>query len=115
MFVRPTHVYTIIRTHSPAPSWRPPTDMYETDSGIVVQIEIAGMRDGHFHLSLQDRYLTVYGTRVDPAVEQRAYHQLEIHSGEFRVEVDLPASVARDSIRAEYDDGLLRIILPKLK
>ncbi len=115
MFVRSTHIYTMIHTHSPMPMWRPPTDVYETATDIVVQIEIAGMRDGHFHLALQDRLLVVYGARVENAGERRAYHQMEVHSGDFRAEVDLPVPVAAESIRAEYDDGFLRIILPKLQ
>lgn len=115
MLVRSTHIYTVVHSHSGMAAWRPPTDMYETETDIVVQVEIAGMRDGHFHLSLQNQHLLIHGARVDNASQRRAYHQMEIHSGDFYTEVDLPAPVAGDSIHAEYDDGVLRITLPKLK
>src|SRR5574341_1254560 len=115
MFVRSTQIYTVIHTHSHTPAWRPPTDVYETETDVIVQVEIAGMRDGHFHVALQDRRLIVYGARVESASQRRAYHQMEIHSGDFHSEVELPVPVAGDTIHAEYDDGLLRITLPKLK
>jgi HSP20 family molecular chaperone IbpA len=115
MFVRTTQIYTVYHSHVPQSAWRPPTDVYETETDLVVQIEIAGMRDGHFHLNLQDRVLTIYGARSDPARERRAYHQMEINSGDFRVAVDLPLPADPANIQATYDDGLLRITLPKLK
>lgn len=113
MQVRATHIYTVFHAHSP--SWRPPTDVYETENDVAVQIEIAGMRDGHFHLTVQDRLLSVYGSRTENARERRAYHEMEIHSGDFRADVDLPAPVDAGAITAEYDDGFLRIVLPKLR
>ncbi|MBI5713270.1 MAG: hypothetical protein HZC38_07580 [Chloroflexi bacterium] len=38
--------------------WRPPTDIYETETHLVVQMEIAGMRDGDVSILLQDRRRT---------------------------------------------------------
>jgi HSP20 family molecular chaperone IbpA len=46
---------------------------------------------------------------------RRAYHQMEIHFGEFRTEVELPLGVDDSRVDAEYSEGLLRVILPKLK
>jgi len=43
-----------------------------------------------------------------------AYHQLEIHYGEFRTEVGLPA-VWREQVSAVYQNGLLRIELPRAR
>ncbi|MBM4424291.1 MAG: Hsp20/alpha crystallin family protein [Chloroflexi bacterium] len=112
MLVRSSQLFRLFRAHSP--TWRPPTDVYETEHEMIVQIEIAGMRDGHFHLSIQDRLMVVYGSRDDNTHERRAYHQLEIHSGDFRAEVELSSPVDTASVIADYDDGFLRIILPKL-
>jgi HSP20 family protein len=97
------------RTHV----WRPPTDVYETEDQIVVQVEIAGVRQADFAVTLDDRRLTVSGVRHDPSAERRAYHQLEVHVGEFCTEVDLPGPVDDAAIEAEYSDGFLRVILPR--
>lgn len=96
--------------------WRPPTDVYELQDRLVVVMEIAGMRDGDFHIVLHDRILIVAGVRK-PAVqeEQVAYHRLEIQRGEFRSEIHVPWNIQRDQVTATYHDGLLRVEIPQAK
>jgi HSP20 family protein len=93
--------------------WRPPTDVYETDTEIVVHVEVAGAENTDFYLSLDDRHLTIRGVREDADTDRRAYHQMEIHFGEFNCDVELPGSVDKDQIQAEYHDGFLRVTLIK--
>jgi HSP20 family protein len=95
-------------------AWRPPTDVYETDDSIVVRVEIAGMGEADFNISLEGRILAIRGIRTD-APEKRAYHQMEIRYGEFIIEVELPNKVNTDAIEASYKDGLLRVVLPKTR
>jgi HSP20 family protein len=95
-------------------TWRPPTDLYETDSTLVVRIEIAGMKETDFSISLVERSLTIKGTRSDIS-ERRAYHQMEIPFGEFSTEVELPYHVIADEVEAVYREGFLNITLPKTR
>ena len=97
------------------PIWRPPTDVYETEENYVVMVEVAGVLPDNFAVSFANHRLTITGVRHDPGPHDRAYHQLEVRFGEFRVDVDLSAPVADDQINAEYRDGLLRVTLPKLR
>ncbi len=92
--------------------WQPPTDVYENDDGVVVRVEVAGMRDEDFSISLAERRLVIAGTRVDPA-PKRAYHQMEIRFGEFRVEVYLPWPVKPEGVEASYEKGFLEVRLPR--
>ncbi len=95
--------------------WRPPTDVYETDTEIIVQVEVAGAEHTDFYLSLDDRHLNIHGVRYDPTPERRAYYQMEIHYGEFYSDVDLPSPVDKDQIQAEYHDGFLRVTMLKAR
>jgi HSP20 family protein len=98
--------------------WRPPTDVYETEDHIVVQMEIAGVQPEDLSIVLHDRRLTIGGVRPDRAAEpneRRAYHQMEVAFGEFRSDVEIPAPVDETGITAEYSQGFLRVTLPKLK
>ncbi|MFZ6030918.1 MAG: Hsp20/alpha crystallin family protein [Chloroflexota bacterium] len=92
--------------------WRPPTDVYEIEDAVVVRIEVAGIREQDLEISLDGRLLSVRGFRSD-VTERRAYHQIEIPFGEFGVQVELPFSVATDQIQACYQDGFLKVFLPK--
>lgn len=99
-----------IPPHSHA--WRPPTDVYEREDEIVVRIEIAGMAEDGFSISLDQNVLLVRGIRPDLS-ERRAYHQMEINFGEFISAIDLPAPINVDGVRAEYQNGFLWVMLPK--
>ncbi|MEW6028774.1 MAG: Hsp20/alpha crystallin family protein [Chloroflexota bacterium] len=94
--------------------WSPPTDVYETETEVVVRVEVAGMREQDFEVALQDDTLFVSGIRPD-VPERRAYHQMEIRFGKFASAVGLPGSVNADEARAEYRDGFLTVVLPKSK
>lgn len=99
-----------IRSHI----WRPPTDVFETEETIVIRVEIAGLQEEDFSISLKGDQLTVRGNRTD-VFERRAYYQLEISFGEFLTEVKLPGPVISDGVSAEYIDGFLRLVFPKDK
>ena len=93
-------------------AWCPPTDVYETDDCIVVKVEIAGMDEESFVISLDGKKLTVSGVRYDP-VTKLAYQQMEIAYGHFESHVHLPRAVDEDKIEATYANGFLLVRLPK--
>ena len=92
--------------------WRPPTDVYETDDKIVVRVEIAGMQSDDLLVNFDQGTLTIKGSRAE-VPERRAFHQMEIHFGEFLTEVDIPIPIDLTKIEAAYQDGFLRVTLPK--
>ena len=94
--------------------WSPPTDVYETDASFVVRLEVAGMRESDFTIKFEDNFLIIGGVRNENP-ERRAYHQMEIRFGEFSTAVELPLDVDVNKAEAEYRDGFLNVILPKLK
>jgi HSP20 family protein len=70
------------------------------------------MHESEFIISLENRSLTISGNRQGPA-EKGAYYQMEIPSGEFISIVELPNAVVYDKVEAIYQDGFLRVVLPK--
>jgi len=94
--------------------WRPPTDLYETEDHFIVQVEIAGMCQSDFHVILNERQISISGQRQSSG-QRRAYHQMEIHFGQFRTDLELPAPAVLQGIEASYRDGFLLVVLPKLK
>ncbi len=93
-------------------AWRPPTDVYEREQDMVVRVEIAGMNENGFSISLDQNILTIGGARADIS-ERRAYHQMEINYGEFLSIVEIKSAIDVEHIQAEYTNGFLWIFLPK--
>ncbi len=73
--------------------WSPPTDEYETEEAYVVRMEIAGMHEDDFEVSLENNILFISGSRPDDLPERRAYQQMEIRFGKFTSAISLPGPV----------------------
>ncbi len=100
--------------------WRPPTDVLETPTGLLVKIELAGMREDDIEVTLFDDMLVVSGTRAEEYAEsadcrsqQCRFHESGVRYGEFRAEVYLPVPVDADRVTARYDSGFLYVTLPR--
>jgi HSP20 family protein len=102
------------QVHVRAGTWSPPTDVYETEKNYVVRVEIAGMRENDFEITVEDKFLTIRGNRPD-VPERRAYQQMEIRFGKFETAVGLPGPIDLETSHADYLEGFLTVILPKAK
>lgn len=94
--------------------WNPPTDVYETEDTLTIRVEVAGMRDEDFEVAIEKNLLMIAGNRPDQS-ERRAYHQMEIVYGKFEIAIQLPVHVDVDNARAEYKDGFLTILFPRMQ
>lgn len=95
-------------------TWCPPTDVYETDDCVIVKVEIPGMAEGDFAISLEGNKLTINGIRRDPAAKL-SYQQMEILYGNFETHAQLHRAIDEDEIVATYQQGFLVVSLPKAK
>jgi HSP20 family molecular chaperone IbpA len=100
------------RVRLQSPAWHPPTDLSETGDSYLVEVEVAGMKGDGFAIQFERGLLSIRGHRSSRRVAS-AYHQIEIARGEFATDVHIPGPVRVDEIEATYQNGLLRIALPK--
>jgi len=95
-------------------TWKPAVDIYETPEALVLFVDIPGMRREEIEVTFQDNVLRIAGYRQGamPAGARRC-HQMEIDSGAFErlLRIDVPIDARQ--ISAHYQDGFLRITLPK--
>lgn len=94
-------------------AWHPSTDVMVDDERLIVVVEVAGMRNGEFHVTFANQRLTISGVRSPKEQGHAAYHQLEVRYGEFRTDVAMPWAVDEDKIVAHYEDGFLQVELPR--
>ncbi|HKG61038.1 MAG TPA: Hsp20/alpha crystallin family protein [Pyrinomonadaceae bacterium] len=90
--------------------WTPASDIYETDSGYMIALDLPGIDREALELDIDDNRLVVKGTR---AVAESRQHRTERPKGKFLRTYSVPASVDQGKIAAEYKDGVLEISLPK--
>lgn len=109
---RDVHMTTSWQVHSSF--WTPPTDVYETESNLTVKVEVAGMKEDDFEVAIEDQILIIRGNRPGQN-ERRAYYQMEIRFGKFEIALGLPTGVNLEEAVAEYKEGFLTIIFPKIQ
>lgn len=94
--------------------WRPPVEVFETPSALVVRAEIAGLEAGQLSVVIDGDLLLLRGERPDNhSGGRRSYHEARIPYGAFGADVYIPFPVDADLTEAEYQDGFLRIVLPR--
>ena len=95
--------------------WRPPIEVFETDSELVVRAELGGLRRSKVEVLLSEHELAIRGERtVDQPVSSCRYHESRVQYGPFEAVVRLPFPVAVESATANYSDGFLSVTLPRL-
>jgi HSP20 family protein len=96
-----------------SPKWRPRADVYETETQLVVQLDIAGMQAEDFSVEIADGVLTISGERIARGEGKRHYHAMEVQIGPFERRLRLPVPVDPESLRASYEHGFLEVRLTK--
>jgi len=94
--------------------WRPAVDIYETDDGIVLKVELPGINKADVSVEVKDNVLTLKGERLlDPAIKDDQYYRKERSFGKFNRSFSLQEQIKSDLIKASFKDGILTIEVPR--
>jgi len=89
----------------------PPVDVYDTEEGRFVEMEMAGLKSEHVQIEVEGSTLLV--RTAPPATKERVYlHRERLTPDYSDRRIKLPASVDTEKIEATMADGLLTIRLP---
>jgi HSP20 family protein len=94
--------------------WSPALDLYQSGDHFVALIELPGMRKEDIDISLHDGTLTISGERKrEGNINGEAAQRTERYVGTFRRSISLPTPVDAGKVSATYQDGILKVTLPK--
>jgi HSP20 family protein len=93
--------------------WVPNTDVYSTDNGLVVKVELAGMRSDNLEITIEGNRLRISGNRPDGCRAPKcSFLVMEINYGPFESALELPLGYDLSQAKAAYLNGFLRIDVP---
>ncbi len=93
--------------------WVPNTDVYATDNGLVIKVELAGMRSEHLEITVEGNRLRISGNRPDGCRAAKCnFLVMEINYGPFESVLELPTGYDLSQAKAAYLNGFLRIDVP---
>jgi HSP20 family protein len=93
--------------------WSPALDLYESGDHFVAVVELPGMRKEDIDISLHDGTLTISGERKRESNNGETAQRTERYVGTFRRSITLPTRVDAGKVSATYQDGILKVTLPK--
>jgi HSP20 family protein len=92
----------------------PALDMYQTANEIVVKASLPGLTAENIDISIAGDVLTIKGEMLkEPEDSKTTYHIRERRWGSFIRSITLPVPVVADKAKAEFENGVLNLTLPK--
>ncbi len=92
----------------------PPVDLIERNGGFELQAELPGLTQDQIEVKLSDGMITIKGEKSAEKVEDEEDHYLSERSyGAFQRSFRLPAGVEADKVEARFENGVLKVTLPK--
>ena len=102
------------RTYADGYTWTPSVDITETEDNFELRAELPGIAKDDLNISVKDNLLTLSGEkRQEKTDDTENYRRVERRYGSFQRKFALPREVATDDIKAEYNDGVLTLSIPK--
>ena len=93
--------------------WHPAADLYVTENGYLIAVDLPGVVRSELEIDLDDEKLVIRGNRtISRESREKGKPSVRPH-GRFRRSFTLPGNVAQDGIQAEYKNGVLEVTLPK--
>lgn len=92
----------------------PPVDIYEDEHKLVLKLEIPGIKQEDLDVRMENNTLSIKGERnFQSEGKEENFHRVERRYGSFYRAFTVPNTIDPESIKADYDAGILRLELAK--
>jgi HSP20 family protein len=94
--------------------WAPAVDIYETENELVVKADLPDMNPQDLDIRVENNILTIRGERkFEKRVSEENYLRVERAYGSFARSFTLANTVNSEAIKADYQNGVLTLSIPK--
>ena len=95
--------------------WMPAANVIENGNEFRVELAVPGMKKDEIHVNVEDDMLTIRGEHKEEMKkeEKDKFTRKEFHYGSFSRTFRLPSEINQSAIDANFENGLLRLTLPK--
>ena len=92
----------------------PSVDMFETENEVVVKAALPGIKADQVDINVTGEVLTLKGETHEETDENgKSFHIREQRWGQFERSIVLPTAILADKAKAEFENGILTVTLPK--
>jgi HSP20 family protein len=95
-------------------TWAPPVDILETEHELIVKADLPDVDPKELDIRVENNILTIRGERkFQKQVNENNYLRIERSYGSFARSFSLANTVNSEAIKADYQNGVLTLIIPK--
>jgi HSP20 family protein len=92
----------------------PPVDIYEDEHSVTLKVEVPGLDPKDVDVQVENNTLTIKGERkFEKEEKEENFHRIERRYGSFIRSFALPTTVDTDNVKADYENGVLKVQLAK--
>lgn len=94
----------------------PAVNTREGEFAYHIEVDLPGVNKKDIHVDLKDDVLTISGERkIKNEVKKKDYYKMESSYGKFQRSFTLPDNADSENIKANCEDGMLEVVIPKMK
>ena len=110
------NLYTQVGNNEGVTAFVPTVNTREGEFAYHVDVDLPGVKKEDIKVDLNKGVLTISGERkTKEEVKQEDYYKIETYFGKFSRSFTLPDNVDIENIEAKSDNGVLEIVIPKVK
>lgn len=91
----------------------PPVNVFQQGEDLVAIVELPGVNKDDLNIQAKENTIRVAGRKAIDYPEEVSLHRRERLSGVFDRTLVVPMQIDPDGIKAEYNDGLLALFIPR--
>ncbi|WP_457625710.1 Hsp20/alpha crystallin family protein [Persephonella sp.] len=96
-------------------TWNPRVDIYEKDNKLIIEAEIPGAKKEDVEVKIKDNAVVIRGeVKKEEEEKEKTYYRSERFYGVFERVIPLPVEVKTEEAKATFENGILKIEIPKV-
>lgn len=95
--------------------WKPSVELIDDGDNFLLRMSLAGIKKQDIDIEATKESVTISGESHRPESESSRYLYSEFNYGKFQRQVSLPVPIVNTQIKANYEAGILTLILPKVE
>ena len=95
--------------------WQPAIELQDTQENLILRAEIPGVEGKDIDVQVTREAVAISGEhRFENKTQERGFFRSEFRYGSFQRVIPLPVPIQNDQVKADFNNGILTLTLPKV-